>query len=567
MQLRSYQTEALQAIADSQLKGIMRQLVVLPTGCGKTVLFSHLSHTIDNPFPMLVLAHREELLEQARNKIHAGNPDISISLEMAQSHADMSSDVVLASVATLGRKGSKRLTKFDPSYFRTIVIDEAHHAAAESYGIILDYFKDSLQLGFTATPQRGDKVRLSDRFDAVVYHKSLLEMISEGWLCNLRAIRLNTSVDLSKVKIVRGDFSENDLADAVNIDARNQAIVDSYLQYCAENSVKTIVFCVNVEHAFAVEKAFNDRGITCKAVVGSMDSDLRRQALADFDSGDCQVLTNVAVLTEGYDQPDIGCVIMARPTKSAVYFTQAIGRGTRLHPGKESCLIIDIMDAFASGNNRPLSLPSVTGLPVDFDLDGKTITEAHQAIAKIKAEYPSEVYRVRSFEEINAFWEEVDLFHVPEPDPLLLEYTSFTWVQTQEDRWILSLPNVDAAGNAANGSVNITITQNPIGTYDVVLPESTKDFLQESNFDDKTQAFQYADAYVNSCRKNSIALIWANAGWRSDSPTDKQIKYLKRYKIPIREGLTKGQASLILDKLFAQNPKKPVPHWVTKKAK
>ena len=167
IQLRPYQQEALDAVNTFSDKGINRQLVVLPTGAGKTVIFSHLPQTKVNSLPMLVLAHRAELLYQAKEKIGWSNPELDIQIEQADNVAGHC-DVVVASVPTLGRAESERILKYPKDYFKTIVIDEAHHAAAPTYRRILDYFNPSLLLGVTATPQRSDNTRLTDVFDEIV---------------------------------------------------------------------------------------------------------------------------------------------------------------------------------------------------------------------------------------------------------------------------------------------------------------------------------------------------------------------------------------------------------------
>jgi ATP-dependent helicase IRC3 len=170
--LRPYQEEALSSISTNLENGINKQLVVLPTGAGKTVIFSHLPKFLSTSLPMLVLAHRGELLTQAQEKILWSNPQLDVQIEKAELHADMC-DVVVASVPTLGRAESERILKYPKDYFKTIVIDEAHHAAAPTYRRIIDYFNYDLLLGVTATPQRSDSVRLTDVFQEIVYYKTI----------------------------------------------------------------------------------------------------------------------------------------------------------------------------------------------------------------------------------------------------------------------------------------------------------------------------------------------------------------------------------------------------------
>jgi len=202
--LRPYQIEALQAISDAQRLGVRRQFVVLPTGTGKTVCFANLHKALDHPYPMLVVAHREELLDQAAQKIQQSNPELSVSIEQGNNHAERT-DVVVASVATLGRADGRRIQRFERHYFNTVVVDEAHHAAAPTYRRVLDYFDSALRIGFTATPQRTDNARLTDVFEEVVFYRSIIDMIKEGWLSPLVGYRINSSVDIRSVRVVRGD--------------------------------------------------------------------------------------------------------------------------------------------------------------------------------------------------------------------------------------------------------------------------------------------------------------------------------------------------------------------------
>lgn len=560
MELRDYQREAGAAIAEAQAAGCTRQLVVLPTGTGKTVIFAHLAQLLPRAFPMLVLAHRDELLAQAEAKLAAANPQLRIAREQAQAHADPTADVVVASVATLGRTNSPRLTKFDPRHFATVVVDEAHHAAAPSYRRVLDYFPDALRVGFTATPQRGDNVRLDDVFDEIVFYRDLVSMIDAGWLVPLRGWRMHTDVDLSQVRIVRGDYAEAELAQAVNVDARNEAVVDALLEFGPTR--QTIVFCVDVAHAQAVAAHFTQRGIPAAAIWGEMTPEARAQTLQQFRDQELQVLTNCMVLTEGFDEPQVSLVIMARPTQSTLLYTQCVGRGTRLAEGKDDCVVVDIADI--SRKRRPVGLPSLMGIPPDFDLAG---AEAHALGAeyhRLARTAPSEIVEVRSLADLDAAWERIDLFRLPEPNPELLAFSAFFWVDAA-DAFMLGLGANQYVSIAADALGRYAVRSN----HDHVQPaqdDSTpRAEVVLTHTEDLAEAFRFADAWVRDNITNMVPLLLNDAQWRGAPATDKQLKWLKRYGVPVTAGMTKGHASYILDRLFAANPKKEMPEWLKKK--
>ena len=243
LSLRPYQEEALKSINDFSEKGINKQLVVLPTGAGKTVIFSHLPQFKKDSLPMLVLAHRAELLYQAKEKIGWSNPELDIQIEQADNIAGYC-DVVVASVPTLGRAESERILKYPKDYFKSIVIDEAHHAAAPTYRRILDYFNAPFVLGVTATPQRSDNTRLTDVFDEIVYYKTIQDLIEDGYLCTLVGYRIKTDTDISGVATNEGDYVASQLEDAIDTPERNAHIVAAYNSMVPES--KAIVFCAGV---------------------------------------------------------------------------------------------------------------------------------------------------------------------------------------------------------------------------------------------------------------------------------------------------------------------------------
>lgn len=551
MELRDYQEEAIASVLDYEAKGLTRQLVVLPTGAGKTVVFASLPKRRPNSLPMLVLAHREELLTQAKEKIETVNPGIVVELEQASNKATLAADVVVASVPTLGRTGSKRIEKFPRDHFKVVIVDEAHHAAAPTYNNVLNYFSPAaLRLGFTATPQRGDHVRLTDVFDEIVYYKTIQDLIEANWLSPLVGWRYETDVDLSSIRVVRGDYAEAELARAVNVDARNEAIVTAYKELGAGR--KCLVFCVDVSHTTAVAQHFRRNGIAADSVVGSLSSDERSLILSAFKNDSLDVIANCMVLTEGFDDPSVSMIIMARPTQSQLLYTQCVGRGTRLADGKPDCVVIDIADT--TRKNKPMGLPTLMGLPPEFDLQGEDLIEAAKKFKDLEAKAPVEVAKVASLDDIDAAWERIDLFAMPEPNPALLEFSNLIWLEAGPQNYYLGLSVKESMHIVQDALGRWTITHktdtetNPLGTVD-----------------DVQEAFSLADTFVRQHRGDQLVLLRQDAAWRNDPPTEKQIKYLKRHGVPITEDLTKGHASYILDRLFAANPKKARPQWLENK--
>lgn len=286
MKLRDYQLECLESILDRYRAGIRHQLVCLPTGTGKTVIFSQFPVFFRMKRRMLVLAHRAELLNQARDKLLAANPALQVEIEQAGRTASESSNVVVASVPTLGRSGSARLTRLDPSQFSIVVIDEAHHATAETYGRIIGHLgldqpgSRKLLVGFTATPKRSDGVGLHGVFDEISFSRTIPEMMAAGYLAPVAGYRVETDVDLSRVKTRMGDFVVSQLSRAVNVEDRNALVVKAFRELVPDR--RTLVFCVDVAHALDLAAAFAHYGIAAAAVTGDTPFGERAEMLAAF---------------------------------------------------------------------------------------------------------------------------------------------------------------------------------------------------------------------------------------------------------------------------------------------
>jgi len=551
VQLRNYQQEALDAMLKAERSGIKKQLVVLPTGAGKTVLFAHLPIVRNDSLPMLVLAHRTELLQQAKNKIESMNPELSVGIEKAESKAGKA-DVVVASVQTLGRGNSNRIEGFEQDYFKTIIIDEAHHAAASSYQKILNYFNSDYVLGVTATPQRSDSVRLVDTFDEIVYYKSIEDLINDGWLCPLIGYRVKTDTDISDVEITNGDYRQEQLAEAIDNPTRNTCIVNAFLDLASDK--KTVIFAANIAHARNLASSFAAQTRTeVRVVLGETPDEEREQILKDFKSGKVQVIINVGVLTEGFDEPSIQAIILARPTRSTLLYTQIVGRGTRLNEGKPNCMIIDIADA--TKGKKPVSLPTLLGLPPDFDLQGQSFTEVAKEFEKLKDFCPGMATQVLNPEDIRNSYKEINLFMPPPPNPAIVEYSKFVWAEIGREQFQLNLSSVDS----------MQIYYDALGRWVAQIKARSGDkyiYTPIGHAANLRTVFARTDEWIRKNRPMTITLIDADALWRKDSPTDKQIKMLRRIGVPITSELTKGMASQIISKYYEDNPK---PVWLERK--
>lgn len=336
MQLRPYQLEAKKAIQAEWAKGILRTLLVLPTGCGKTIVFSKLTEDcVRDGERVLVLAHRGELLDQAADKL-AKATGLGCATEKAEESCLGSwFRVVVGSVQSLMRE--KRLNQFPQNYFNTIIVDEAHHALADSYQRVLNHFSQAKVLGVTATPDRGDMRNLGQYFESLAYEYTLPRAIKEGYLCPIKALTIPLKLDLTNVGVQAGDFKSGDLGTA--LDPYLYQIADEMAKYCMNR--KTVVFLPLIKTSQKFRDILISKGFTAAEVNGSSED--RAQILADFEAGKYNVLCNSMLLTEGWDCPAVDCIVVLRPTKIRSLYCQMVGRGTRLHPGKDYLLLLDFL--------------------------------------------------------------------------------------------------------------------------------------------------------------------------------------------------------------------------------
>lgn len=361
--LRPYQVDAVKAVNQAEREGTRRPLVVHPTGTGKTVTFSSLIRDRAPRGRSLVLVHRDELASQAVDKLGWIAPELTTGVVKAERN-EVDRDVVVASVQTAHR--DNRLSSLGE--FATVIVDEAHHAPAPSYVKILTALGSlsphgPLTVGFTATPERDGKTL--GVWEKVVSYMSIREAIYGEYLCPiLPAQTVETSMDLDKIRRSGGDYADGSLGTALEDSGAIEQIADAYVTHAKDR--KGVAFTPTVKTALHLAEALRSRGIAAEAVYGNMPSGDRHAVLARLKTGETQVVTNCAVLTEGFDEPSISCVVVARPTKFHGLYVQMVGRGTRLYPGKANLLVLDV-----TGASERHELISLVDLGLGFDEKAK----------------------------------------------------------------------------------------------------------------------------------------------------------------------------------------------------
>jgi len=377
MQLRPYQDEALRAVRESYRGGHRRVLVVMPTGTGKTVLFAEIARLAKGP--VLVLAHRHELVEQARDKISAWCDDV-VAVEMADRReltrptSGRRPKITVASIQTM----SRRLQKVPKDAFRIVVIDEAHHSTADSYRRLIEHF-EAYVLGVTATPDRSDRQCLGDIFSAVAFEYDMVAAIHDGWLCPIRSFLVKTEADFSEVRKIAGELATRDVERILTKDPHLAEVAHPIIAERGDR--QTIVFAASVAHAHALSRVlcrFAGDPSYAAALDGTDATDVRNVTVQRFRRGELKVLVNCALFTEGFDVPEIALVAIARPILSRPFYAQMVGRGTRVASGKKDLLILD----FVPSNCRHQLVQSVD----IFAKDDDDVVEVARRIAQEQGE-------------------------------------------------------------------------------------------------------------------------------------------------------------------------------------
>jgi ATP-dependent helicase IRC3 len=537
VEIRDYQANCLARSKAALDRGVLNQLAVLATGGGKTAIAANLRRHHGFTGKIMFAVHMDQLAQQAAKAMAAWNPGAWVGTEMAGQFAGPMDQFVIASIPTLGRKGSDRIKRFQPDEFDAIIQDEAHIGVADSFKRVYDHFglldrsrSKTLFLGITATPNRNDGQGLKLLFDEIVFDWGIRDGIASGYLCDIRAMRVSGHGDLSDVGTRGGEFIEKDLATAVNTPERNAIVVKEWAKHAWRR--RTICFTANVQHALDLAATFEAHGINAKAVWGE---DPERQAKIDgHKAGAYPVICCAQLLGIGYDDPYVSCIVLAAPRKSFVRYAQEVGRGTRIAEGKADLLVLDVCDT--ASKHDLCTVSSLLGLPKDLDLKGEKFTKAREQLERIAAEFPTaNIADLRNLDELKTMAENIQLFKVSYP-PETTRLTELAWTK-QGDAYMIPV-----------GRERITLSADLLGEWWVRGRLNGAEVSISSQ--NLAGAFNAADRAIMD-GGGVKSLLARESRWRTDAPSEKQVALCQKYRLAIPVGATKGMVSAALDRHFA----------------
>lgn len=534
LKLRDYQEDAVTKTFEAFALGTNRPAVVLPTGAGKTVIFSWMANkwVRERRTRVLILVHRDELATQTVEKLHAVAPALKVGVVKGTRNEYGNVDVIVGSVQTL-----RRLNRRAPILnIGLVIVDEAHHAAADSYRDILDHFGcftgQTPAVGFSATLVRSDKGDLSTVWERVVCQRDILDLIPEH-LCDVRGKLVTVDgLTLSEIKTTGGDFSESSLTDALLTADAQRFVVNAFFEHARDR--KTIVFTPTIAAARAFNDQFIAAGVRSAVIWGTMPAEDRRLALKRFETGELEVIVNCMVLTEGFDEPSASCAIIARPTRSAALYVQMVGRVLRKHPSKRDALVLDVVGA--SQDHKLATLADLTSRRVVEIIEGESLMEA--ATRERKRGNPNLANYV-----VNT--DDVDLFH----------RSPSVWLKTYEGVWFISTrcPTMNGrecviprstSGVKCSGHIwFLWPDANEVGMYKVgVRPTygTGGRFLREAL--DLETAMSWAEQFA---RDEDSTLANRTASWRrkAEKPSEQQRDFAERLGLSFPENVTKRDLS------------------------
>jgi len=550
--LRPYQQDAIAAIQPLFTQpSPQRGIISLATGLGKTVIFSEVARTY--PDRVLVLAHRDELITQAIDKLRAHlPPERSIGRVMADQN-EFSADVVVASVQTLQPARLKRT--WAPGTFPLIIVDEAHHAAAPSYQTVFQHLQPAVLLGVTATPYRSDRITLASTFHRLLYHFGIREGIRDQWLVDLRPYRIVTETDLDPVPTQGGDLATGSLAETIDTPLRNHAIVQASQDYAAGRPF--LAFAANVAHAQHLAEAYQAAGIATAWIHANTPLAERRAILQAFHDGTLQGITNCGIFTEGFDAPWVQAIILARPTKSLSLFTQMVGRGTRPHPGKTDCIILDAVDL--TRRHHIISIQDLIGLATPVESGASVVQMMADEDRKIPQSYPllqalHLPITVESVPDLIAEW--VSTSTLPVDTWHDIADAMEEW-RTQEDDvppWFDGDRPISLAKESLTESQRQTLLN--YGWDPAMLP-ATKDEASWAIAQHLQHFAAWAETRVHvwtaltQIPPTPLRHAMFSAPWHFKPATEKQLALLHRLQIPDAPyPLTAGEASWMIDRMM-----------------
>lgn len=586
--LRPYQIEAIQSVAAELANGRNRLLIQMGTGSGKTrTAASILRHPImagwfgqfaERDRRVLFFVHREEIVDQAAEAFRSLNPGAMVSIEQGPRRANRYADIVVASIQTLAASNFRRLLDlihYRP--FRLVFADEAHRATAASYIGALVHLgflppedaraetveqlsdnlavwdkiapQDRLLIGLTATPNRSDGVGLSAVFQSIAYQFPLRKGIEHGYLVPIVPWLVESTTNLDAVRVNRGDFNQGDLGRTVNTEERNRLAVAGWTRYAAGRP--TIAFTAGVDHAHDLAAAFVAEGVPAMAVSGETPKDERRRTIDAYRQGRVTVLTNDSVFTEGTDLPLTSCILMAKPTKSALLYEQAIGRGLRLYEGKTECVLVDVVDV--ARKHSLMTAPCLYGLPPGLKSEkGKTLEEMAEAFDQFVNGHPGvnidKMGRI-SIEQLAVKGTKLNVWEVPSLGAFGAG-RALQWVRIGASSFRLQFPWQD-------GHETIDVVPDILGKFAVSCTfrpavGPTRQRTLAHDLATAEIAASLAEAYVLAERRDVRRLVSKDAKWRNDPASERQKSALRWRRIPHPDNITKGTAADLLNMARAQ---------------
>jgi superfamily II DNA or RNA helicase len=539
IELRAYQRDAIQAVAQAYSRGIRRPLVGMPTGTGKTVVFSAITQgAVAKGRRALIVAHRDELISQAEDKLVQVAPELAMSIGIVKARQDdYSKPVTLASVQSLTPRRVSRITDaLGPKPFDIIVCDEAHHAPAPSYLAAftqLGCFSDDppLTIGVTATPQRADGKNLGDVWEEIVYHRDMLSMMREGYLCNLRGIAIRLSrFDVDDLTVRRGEFVAEEAGEALSTADAPRHVVGAWMTHAKDR--KTIVFTPTVALAREMADEFRQAGVSAAMVSGETPLDRRRAILSLFASGEVRVVCNAMVLTEGFDEPGVECIVIARPTRSQPLYVQMVGRGTRIAPGKTDCLVMDVVGA--ADRMDLTTLPRMFGLG-DEEEEGDPLAggdEDADVVDEVDVLQADQRRIEREEAEGRIVARQVELF----------DRTALAWNLARPGVWCMTLE-----------AETIILQVGADSRWQAGVYRDTGDVESLAVGLDLSMAMGVAEEYARRAPALARKLIDKAAAWRQHPASKEQRDALRKWRSPMSDApdLKRGEASDLLGQYIA----------------
>jgi superfamily II DNA or RNA helicase len=534
LKLRPYQTECLTKIHDALQSGIKRAAVVLPTGSGKTVIFAHLCGEWRDlraagmvSGRVLILVHRDELIRQTVKKLHDDSPGLKVGVVKANENDHEDRDVIVASIQTV-----RKLFRLDQitasGAIGLVIVDECHHAAAESYLTVLNAlgcfntFGGASAVGFTATLIRADKKSLGTVWQEVVYQRDILDMIRDGYLVNPTGKMVTIDgLSLSQVTMSGGDYATGSLSEMLMSADAPKFAADAWMEHAPDRP--GVAFTPTVETAHAFTEEFSARGLATAAIWGAMGDDLRSDTLRAAHAGDIQVLVNCMVLTEGFDWPRAEVVMVARPTTSAALYVQMVGRGLRPYPGKDGALVLDIVGA--SREHKLATLADLTSRRIENIYEGESLMDAvareREARNPLLADYA-------------VGYEDVDLF----------QRSYAAWLQTKKGIWFVSTKtNIYFVWTGSEPGLY------RLGKRPLRVPRGQRVPTEWLKADVTLETAMSWGSQLAISEDPDCNVAMRGASWRRKNPSERMVAYARRLGLgdDIFLGMSQGEVSELID--------------------